>query len=147
MGYISEVAFKAHFNNSTDRDKVIGRLSEDRQERVRKNAIIPDSRPVVYFHFEAVKWYTSDTMLGVMSGFADINALDALVEACQNAANTHDDADYVPNTGVFIRIGEEYDDIVEQIWEPRQDDLGSLPYPWDTASVQRFIDLDGDWDE
>lgn len=147
MGYRSEVGLKVHFTTITDRDRTIAMLPEEQQQMVREMLTIPADRPVLYAHFGDIKWYASSAM----SGYEQIDAVEALLDLCQQETdNLNDgDGDAIPNAGFFARIGEETGDEEERFWQPdwawtQEHPEAGLPEPYDMGQIQRFIEMDED---
>lgn len=141
MGYHSEVGLKAQFTTISDRDRVIGLLNEEQRTMVRQILTIPADRPVLYGYFGDIKWYTGE--------YEEVNAVEALVDLCEYAADGAYDMGLIPNAGFFARVGEDNDDNEERYWQPSYEWLdghpgAGLPDPYDMGRIRRFVEMDED---
>ena len=149
MGYRSEVAIKIQYEDMASRNKILGRLTEQEQKHIRENMTIEEDRPVIWFYASHVKWYTKVAMQGIFEGFPEYNAIERLLSESE-IANTADE-DRVRSAGMFLRIGEEYEDIESHYWMAfTKEKKGVLdwdfadPYEWGGISRNVHFDENGD---
>lgn len=136
MGYYSTVAYRIRFKDKIDTLRFIDALGHD----VWGTALpyITWEGVNVTFREDWIKWPT----LFDVDVPPEYVAIQAIVDRAQefNAA-PEDDPDYIPSSGFFARVGEEYDDVDMFTWDGDSD---ILPYGGDLGFVRRDIVLTAD---
>lgn len=138
MGYRSEVAYAIALRNREDKDALLAQLHDDVLEQIRKDGCFTEEDDRLLFHDNGVKWYSSRLLMGAAEGYPEVDAHEALIQAAKDASS-----EGMPMTGIFVRIGEETDDIEEDFWGDASDD--GLPEWFDLIEVERRIVVN--WEE
>lgn len=139
MGYRSEVAYAIAFRNKEDKDALLARLPDDVLADIRRDECFAEQDDRLLFRDSGVKWYSSRLMLGAMEGYREVDVHEQLISTAKDA---HSEGE-MPMVGIFVRIGEETDDIEEDFWgDPSED---GLPEWFDLIEVERRIVVN--WEE
>lgn len=142
MGYRSEVAYAVAFPTSEALDAFLASRPPDEVAGVFEDgAKRVDGGRVLVYHEESIKWYATK----LVPGYASVDRHVSLLDAAENEWTGS------PTTGVFARIGEEWDDMEYDYWDndlPFEEggfahplpEGGKMPSSWELIQVQRFIE-------
>lgn len=115
MGYISNVKSIIAFESVKDRDQFIGKHPEeiDLVKEGFNARIVDEPYPAIVLDLSWVKWYGKEirNMFPDM-GFDPVIAWENLMDAAEGDNRVGE----MPISGVFVRIGEELDDIQFDRW-------------------------------
>lgn len=123
MGYRSEVAYVIRFKDKEQRELFVAlqRAKADKHINEALNEMIELEEDKLAYHADSVKWYDS---------YEEVQAHEKLMGEALELFNEDQDI-----TGYrFIRIGEEYEDVVVE-------DHGDSDELWEYLDVQRSINV------
>lgn len=123
MGYRSEVAYVLRFKNREQRELFVSlqRAKADTHINEALDELVELEEDKMAYHAYSVKWYDS---------YEDVQAHETLMHETLELFNTEQDI-----TGYrFIRIGEEYEDVVVQ-------DHGDADELWEYLEVHRSVNI------
>lgn len=130
VGYRSEVAFAVAFRSEADKDRLMALVPAD--VRPHLDEMVKYGTDRVTYYEEAIKWYAK-RIVGGHDGFEDVEAAEDFLALAEDASSDGT----IPSTGVFIRVGEDYDDVEERSWRGDTDPEDALPWPFDLMHISR----------
>lgn len=135
MGYRSNVAYAIQFCSVEDKDKFLATVPDKALALARESGLIERDNCLL-FHEEYVKWYAT-RFIG-SDGYEDVDAHEEVINTAK------DSVEEIPHVGIFVRVGEESNDVEEDIWgEPWGKD--GLPDWYDLLHVETRVVVG--WDE
>lgn len=140
MGYRSEVAYAVAFPTSAALEEFLASRPSEELESVLgpQGAKRVNDGTVLAYHDGSIKWYRTEPLVpGYASGpsvhgYPWVDLHERMLDAARGW-------DASPVVGVFIRIGEEFDDLEQDSW--MHGDTEDMPSPWELLDVRRFIEV------
>ena len=134
MGYRSTVAYAIVLTDPKDKTRLLSRLPAEQLARLRSpESGLKETPTRLYFYETGIKWYSSSALPGVLEGYQEIDDHEALIAAAKEADMATGD-EHIKMVGVFVRAGEETDDLEEDVWGYPGED--GLPEWYELAELQ-----------
>lgn len=144
MGYRSNVKSIIAFCSVEDRDEFLGRHPSKTKLVTDPDGlgarIVDAPNPAIVLEFAWVKWYGRDIRrLFPDMGYDDVIAWEDLMEA----AEKDNEGGEMPTSGIFVRIGEELEDMTIERWTALDGDGDELMEP--DVSGEISVSVISDW--
>jgi len=141
MGYRSDTAYAIVTKTTEDRDKIINKITPNEWNLIKNEVKVEATR--ILYRDAYKKWY------GGALGYPDVDAHQALMDAAQEAQEIYEYAEIdgnedvlgqgIPNLGVFIRLGEDDDDVDRIVWG--EEAFEGAPQWYDLIDVRRELEV------
>ena len=129
MGYYSDVAYAIVFADAEHKDQFLLELSDDDLEGIQDDGLMITDKGL-YFETTGTKWYDE---------YLSVKRHRRVIEASKQAYDKG-----VPLVGVFVRTGEDPQDIDYENWGV-SDGANKLPYWWNLAETRTTIEFGDSW--
>lgn len=126
MGYRSEIGYAVLFKSPEDREALLSKLVPEQRKIIESEALIEEC--AIKYRADDIKWYDQ---------YPGVAAHEALIRAAQDEEFIEDDKG-IYSLGVFVRIGEDADDLYQTSWGDYDKPQG-WPAPYELVDYRREL--------